>query len=537
MPARESGIDSRFVNLPLLRQAAGMHGLEMMGFIGMIALLVTVAPGRSEEIPLWEKGAPGAKGTDKNDTPTLKIFPVPKGAVDPVPAVLLIPGGGYKHLSGYGDYLKFFSSRPVRFFALKYRLPVHGYRHPAPMQDARRAVATLRANAEKWNLDPTRILVVGFSSGGHLASTLATHYEPGDPKAEDPIDRFSSRPDLMALFCPVISMKEHAHKPSVNRLLGLEPSKELIDQLSNELQVNTQTPPTFLAHAIDDGLVPPENSILFHEALKRAGVATVLHTYPQGGHNVIAKPNPWRAHLGDWLEVSGFLPGGSAIPNPERAGVYEPLAHYTTRTIADSKIIIHSSLLPGGEHAEIGAEALQRLEGAMLRLKTWIPEDRLARLLKVAHWVEWNSTRGPHGPTSAYQYHPGRDWLIDMDFHPGKHKCVEWGNAASLAKRTADRTITVLLHELAHAYHDQVLTFDHPEIWAAYKRALEGTTYPKNDWVKSDHKEFFAGVTTRYFGTETERKALVERDPILAKELLEIWGTPKATIDSDSPAP
>ena len=159
-------------------------------------------------------------------------------------------------------------------------------------------------------------------------------------------------------------------------------------------------------------------------------------------------------------------------------------------------------------------------------------KDRFARLQKVPTWVEVNSTRGPWGPTSAYQYHPGRDWLVDMDFHPGKHKCVEYGNAASLAKRAPDPTVTVLLHELAHAYHDQVLTFDHAEIWAAYKRCVEGTAYPKNDWVKSDHKEFFAGVTTRYFGTKVEREALVERDPVLAKELVKIWGKPKATIDT-----
>ena len=123
-----------------------------------------------------------------------------------------------------------------------------------------------------------------------------------------------------------------------------------------------------------------------------------------------------------------------------------------------------------------------------------------------------------------------------MDFHPGKHKCVEWGNALSLSKRKPGPAITVLLHELAHAFHDQVLTFDHPEILAAYERCIEGDAYPKNDWVKADHKEFFAGATTRYFGTKEERAALVERDPILANELEKIWGTPLATIDTDGVA-
>jgi acetyl esterase/lipase len=281
---------------------------HLLALAVLFAGALTVSPAHGEEIPLWPKGAPGAKGSAKEDIPTLKLFPLPAGVKEPVPAVLLIPGGGYKHISGYGDYWKFFSSRPVRFFTMKYRLPVHGYLHPAPLQDARRAVATLRANAKKWNLDPSRVLVVAFSSGGHVATTLATHYELGDPDAEDPVDRFSSRPDAMALFCPVVSMKDHPHRPSVARLLGPEPSAELIDELSNELQVNEKTPPTFLAHAKDDGLVPPENSMLFHEALKKAGVQTVLRLYEQGGHGVTSEPNPWQADLADWLVKSGMLP-------------------------------------------------------------------------------------------------------------------------------------------------------------------------------------------------------------------------------------
>ena len=506
------------------------------GMLVVAALLLTLSPSLCEEIKLWPEGAPGAKGSDKNDTPTLKIFPSSKNTGNAIPAVLLIPGGGYKHLSAYGNYQKFFGSRPVRFFALKYRLPVHGYRHPAPLLDARRAVQTLRANAAKWKLDPKRIVVVAFSSGGHVASTLATHHTPGDPAASDPIEHFSSRPDAMALFCPVVSMQNHPHRPSVARLLGPDPDDALLEDISNELQVDDRTPPTFLAHAKDDTLVPPENSILFHEALKRAGVETTLRLYRQGGHGVTSKPNPWRADLGDWLSSTGILPEGTAIPTPESAGVYEPTGNYAEMTVAGWSVLVHKKLLPDGELAETGSAALERLENAMVRLKTWVAEDRLAKLLVVKHWLEVDSTRGPHGNTSAYQYHPGLDWLVDMDFNPAKHKCVEFGNAASLAKRNDERTVTVLLHELAHAFHDQVLTFEHPEILAAYKRCVEGSAYPGNDWVKSDHKEFFAGVTTRYFGTRAERDALVERDPVLAKELLKIWGTPKATIDSDGTA-
>jgi len=297
--------------------------------VTVLAVLVAAGPLWGEDMKLWPDGAPGAKGTEKNDIPTLKIFPSPKDVKGPAPAVLLIPGGGYKHISGYGTFWEFFQTRPVRFFSMKYRLPVHGYRHPAPLQDAKRAVATIRANAKKWNIDPKRVVVVAFSSGGHVATTLATHYDLPKPDAKDPVERFSSRPDYMALFCPVVSMKNHPHRPSVARLLGADPDVKLIDDLSNELQVNAKTPPTFLAHAKDDGLVPPENSILYHEALKKAGVATTLKLYRQGGHGVTKKPNPWKAHLGTWMSEIGILPEGAARPAPRAAKTYEPTTSYT----------------------------------------------------------------------------------------------------------------------------------------------------------------------------------------------------------------
>ena len=496
------------------------------------AVFVAVGVACAEDMTLWSEGAPGALGTDKNDTPMLKIFPLPKDVEGPVPAVLLIPGGGYKHISGYGTYWDFFQTRPVRFFSMTYRLPVHGYRHPAPLQDARRAVAMIRAHAAQWQVDPDRLMVVAFSSGGHVATTLATHDEPGKPDAKDPVERFSSRPNYMALFCPVISMTDHAHGPSVARLLGPNPDTKLLNNLSNELQVTADTPPTFLAHAKDDGLVPPENSILYHEALTRAGVETTLKLYAQGGHDVTQKPNPWKADLGDWMSEVGILPEGTVRPLPGAEALYEPTTHYTVKMLAGWQVYVHEALLPGGEQADTGAAAMTRLTHAMARIKTWMPTGPLAKLLKVKIWLELDSTQGPYGRTSAYQYHPGLDWLVDMDFNPDKHKCVEFGNAASLARRSKDATATVLLHELAHAFHDQVLSFDHPEVKAAYARAVEGTTYPEKDWVKSNHKEFFSGVTTRYFGKKEEREAVGQRDPILEKLLIAIWGRPKANLDT-----
>jgi len=291
-----------------VRRASGAAWVGVLAF----AVLLVAGPLRGQDVKLWPDGAPGAKGTAKADIPTMKIFPAPKGDSGPVPAVLLIPGGGYKHISGYGQYWSFFQTRPVRFFAMRYRLPTDGYRHPAPLQDAGRAVRTIRAGAKQWNIDPNRVVVIAFSSGGHVASTLATHFTPGDPKAKDAVERFSSRPDCMVLFCPVISMTNHPHRPSVVRLLGPNPSKALLNDLSNELQVTAKTPPTMLAHAKDDTLVPPENSIMYHEALKKAGVATELHLYPTGGHGVTNDNNPWKRDLEAWLVKCKILPSAAA---------------------------------------------------------------------------------------------------------------------------------------------------------------------------------------------------------------------------------
>ena len=508
-----------------------------MSVIGKSAIVLTmlvacgVATGGEEDIKLWPKGAPGAKGTDKNDIPTLKMFAAPKDVKGPAPAVLLIPGGGYKHISGYGTFREFFKTRPVRFFSMKYRLPVHGYRHPAPLQDAQRAVSLIRANAKKWNIDPKRVVVVAFSSGGHVATTLATHNHAGRKDAKDPVDRFSCRPDFMALFCPVVSMKKHAHGPSVARLLGPKPSKELLDDLSNELKVDADTPPTFLAHARDDKLVPHENSTQFHHALRKAKVDTVLKLYRAGGHNVTNDTNPWKIDLEAWLNKCGVLTDKWSYTYSKKQP-YQPDSHYTLKNIEGWKVRINNGLLPGGRQEATGAKALAGLKSHMIKLKKMVRPEGIKKFQTVVLWLELDSTRGPHGRTSAYQYHPGLSWLKKMDFNPKKVKCVEYGNAASLARRPFDRGVTVLLHEYAHAYHDNFLSFNHPEVLAAYKRCVKGDTYPKRDWVKSNHKEFFAGVTTRYHGTKEEREALVKRDPILAKLLLKIWGKPLGFIDS-----
>ena len=257
--------------------------------------------------PLWKDGAPGALGTETKDVPTLTVhFPKKKSAR--MPAVLVCPGGGYKHLSSIGPLLDFFGKSGFVVGHLRYRLPVNGYPHPTPLGDAQRAMRYLREHAQAWSLDPKRIGVAGFSSGGHLASCLATHHDAGrKSKGADAIDRSGCRPDFMVLFCPVISMVRHQHNPSVRRLLGKNPSKKLLESMSSELQVDKLTPPSFLAHARDDGLVKPENSIMFRDAMKKRGVEVKLELFDKGGHGFFQRDRAWRPKLLAWLRGRKIL--------------------------------------------------------------------------------------------------------------------------------------------------------------------------------------------------------------------------------------
>ncbi len=215
------------------------------------------------------------------------------------------------------------------------------------------------------------------------------------------------------------------------------------------------------------------------------------------------------------------------------AVAYEPSARYVVKDIAGWRIHVHRDLLAGGRHREAGAPALRQLKYGLAKTRQMVAAGPLAKLQAVGIWLEVDSTNGKHGRTSGYQYHPGADWLRKMDFHPGKVKCVEYGNATGLSKRSDFKTVQVTMHELAHAYHDQVLGFDHPDVLAAHKRAREDGKYPANDWVvRANHKEFFAGVSTRYFESEQRRKELVERDQIFAKKLAEYWGEPKALFET-----
>lgn len=269
----------------------------------------------TNSFPLWPEGAPGALGKEDKDIPTLTPYlPEPDKATGA--AIVICPGGGYGHLAAHegADYARFLNESGIAGFVLKYRLGTGGYHHPAMLQDAARAVRTVRARAREWKLDPKRIGIMGSSAGGHLASTLLTHFDAGKADAANPIERASSRPDLGILCYAVISFGEFGHRGSRNNLLGTNPPLALVRELSNELQVTKDTPPCFIWHTCEDKGVPVENSLQFAEALRRAGVPFDLHIYQKGPHGLglgtrdwnPEKRHPWTRNCAFWLQAQGF---------------------------------------------------------------------------------------------------------------------------------------------------------------------------------------------------------------------------------------
>lgn len=272
-----------------------------------------VAPSAPVEL-LWPKGAPGAVGSTPEDCPSVSIFRPDEDKANGA-AIVICPGGGYGHLADVkegSDVAVWLNSLGVTGIVLKYRLSPR-YRHPAPLLDAQRAIRLARSHAADWKLDPQRIGILGFSAGGHLASTAGTHFDQGDPDAADPIDKLSCRPDLMVLCYPVISLTSpYTHVGSRNNLLGANADPKLLEMLSNEKHVTRETPPTFLFHTSGDMGVPAENSLMFYMALRVRGVPAELHIYEQGKHGVgLAPKDPvlssWPRRCSQWMEVRGFL--------------------------------------------------------------------------------------------------------------------------------------------------------------------------------------------------------------------------------------
>lgn len=249
-------------------------------------------------------------------TPDISVF-LPSKKTATGEAVIICPGGGYRILA-YDwegeDIAKFWNSKGVAAFVLKYRLPTSKSQvvsHLSPLMDAQRAMRLVRYNAEKWNIDPEMIGIMGFSAGGHLASTLSTHFDYGNPDANDPVERVSCRPDFSILIYPVISFtKDFQHSGSQKALLGEKPDPELSKYYSNELQVTKDTPPAMLIHSSDDKGVPVNNSITYYKALLSKGITAEMHIYPYGGHGyglAVGEGylSSWPERCYDWLKNLG----------------------------------------------------------------------------------------------------------------------------------------------------------------------------------------------------------------------------------------
>jgi acetyl esterase/lipase len=267
---------------------------------------------------LWPNGAPDAKGDSKNDKPTLIIYlPDVEQAKEQEPrgAVVVCPGGGYGGLAmdheGH-QIARWLNENGLAAFICDYRHRGKGYGHPAPLQDAQRAIRTVRARAEEFGVDPKKVGILGFSAGGHLTSSALTHFDHGDEKSDDPVMRQSSRPDFGVLCYPVIAFDQpYTHRGSQNNLLGADASKELIESMSSEKQVTSDTPPTFLFHTFEDKAVPPQNSVVFYQACIENKVPAEMHIFEKGPHGVglaakIPGTNAWPKLCIEWLKVRGI---------------------------------------------------------------------------------------------------------------------------------------------------------------------------------------------------------------------------------------
>lgn len=333
-----------------------MNVRACLGSLAFLALLGPASPAQDDKktgrfpplLMLWPDSPPGAKGplppAVKDGKLTLdewgtlrKAFNDPKLAdvagivVFPPPpekatgaAVVICPGGGYAHLAADHegeDIARWLNTLGVTGIVLKYRLGPR-YQYPTHLHDAQRALRTVRGRAKEWNINPARVGILGFSAGGHLASTAATQFDPGLKDAKDVIDTHSCRPDFAILLYPVIRLEgPFSHGGSRINLLGAKADPELVDSLNNDKRVTSETPPTFLVHTTEDKGVPPENSALFYMALTKHKVPAELHIYEKGNHGLGLGPadlpySSWPGRCAAWLTQRGILPA----PPPAKTG-------------------------------------------------------------------------------------------------------------------------------------------------------------------------------------------------------------------------
>ena len=265
-------------------------------------------------IPLWSGAAPGAQGTADADVPAITVF-LPRTMTAGTPAMIVCPGGGYGSLAANHEgrqVANFLNSLGMAAFVLRYRLGPK-YHHPVELGDAQRAIRTVRAKSGDWRIDPSRIGIMGFSAGGHLAMTASTIFDGGAADAADPIDRAGSRPDFAVLGYPVISMTAAwTHQGSKRNLLGDPPDADLAAKLSGEKAVTKETPPTFIFQTNQDTAVPAENAVHYYLALRQNGVAAEMHVFERGPHGVgLANNDPalsmWSTLLANWLRGRGVI--------------------------------------------------------------------------------------------------------------------------------------------------------------------------------------------------------------------------------------
>ncbi|MFN5273200.1 MAG: alpha/beta hydrolase [Planctomycetota bacterium] len=298
----------------LINKSLAMNFLALALVIALSGMTLAIEP-EDIQVPLWPEGAPGALGNEPKDVPTLTVRKVESS--NPTGALIICPGGGYGGLAMDHEgkqIVQWANSIGLTAVLCDYRHRGKGYGHPAPSQDALRAVRLVRAKASEWNIDPNKIGIMGFSAGGHLVSTVITQFDPGSKESTDTVARESSRPDFAILCYPVISMgSSFTHRGSEVNLLGEKASKETLEQFASERHVRSDTPPTFLMHTVEDKPVPLENSLVFYQAMVAKQVPGELHVYQKGPHGVglarnIPGTSDWPLACQRWLKQLQMVP-------------------------------------------------------------------------------------------------------------------------------------------------------------------------------------------------------------------------------------
>jgi acetyl esterase/lipase len=283
--------------------------VRLAGVVAVITVYAGICTGddlgNEKTMSLWPGTTPGALFGPPADVPALQVF-LPAAETATGSSIIICPGGSYSYLSPHEGRLigKWLAKNGIAGFVLRYRLAPK-YHYPVQLADGQRAIRFVRSHAEQWKLDPTRVGILGFSAGGHLASSTATHYTDGDPDSKDLVERVSSRPDLQILIYPVITMGPGTHQRSKDNLLGPHPSQQLVDLMSNEKQVNEKTPPAFLVHSVNDRDVPVLNSDSYAQALKKHNVPYEYLRGELGGHG-FGLTQDWSARSIAWLRGRKF---------------------------------------------------------------------------------------------------------------------------------------------------------------------------------------------------------------------------------------